>query len=140
MARRKVTAPAKDAVVVEVLKKTRADADFYTLLGPFLARRDVVKAVGGPIWDDDGKVWSIATVSGAVVGFIGGVQTGDHIALSSGYVCPGTDAASVWAALLDGAIIKRVATVGPAELPHFKRAGFKVVRERGRFSVVEWAP
>lgn len=39
---------------------TNTDPGFYPLLGPFLARREVVKTVGGPLWDDDTKTWFVA--------------------------------------------------------------------------------
>lgn len=38
---------------------TNTDRAFYTTVGPFLAKRDVVKAVGGPLWDDDTKTWLV---------------------------------------------------------------------------------
>lgn len=56
----------------QLITLTNADKRFYPLVGPFLARRAVHKAVGGEIWDDDGKTWIVAlTAAGAVTGFVG---------------------------------------------------------------------
>lgn len=53
------------------------DRRFYQLMGPFLANRAVVRQVGGPIWDDDGKNWTVAFDSaGEVAGFIGVTTSG----------------------------------------------------------------
>lgn len=49
---------------------TNTDSDFYPVMGPFLSRREVVAAVGGTIWDEDGKTWIVARGrGGAVDGF-----------------------------------------------------------------------
>lgn len=51
---------------------TSDDPDFYPLIGPFLANRDVFRAVGDKIWDDPGKTWLVARgPHGTVTGFIG---------------------------------------------------------------------
>lgn len=129
------------------LRITNTHPHFYQLLGPFLARRDVVAAVGGPVWDDEGKVWSVALdAAGVVAGFIGVTVKGEVATVCSGYVpAARADAAEVWAAILadalDGitgrAAVAR-ATVGD-ELGAFRKAGFKKARDTGRFAVVEKA-
>lgn len=51
---------------------TNVDPGFYEVLGPFLGSRDVARAVGGPIWDSDGKTWLVARdQAGTVTGFVG---------------------------------------------------------------------
>lgn len=132
------------STALEILRRTRTDADFYTLLGPFLARREVVAAVGGPVWDDDGKTWFIARQGGAVVGFLGATVAGSGVAtLASSYVVPTADAAPVWDALLadaraalHGRATRARATVAD-EKKHFSRAGFRATTTKGRFTVVE---
>lgn len=57
---------------------TNTDRDFYRLVGPFLGRRDVHKQVGGPIYDDEGKTWIVATDGRHVAGFIG-IRSGARI-------------------------------------------------------------
>jgi ribosomal protein S18 acetylase RimI-like enzyme len=50
---------------------TNQDADFYQMLGPFLSRRGIVKEIGGPVWDDDDRMWSIYERDGHIIGFCG---------------------------------------------------------------------
>lgn len=59
---------------ITITPLTNTDTDFYTLMGPFLANRDVVKQVGDKIWDDEGKTWYIAREAGKVVGFVAVTQ------------------------------------------------------------------
>lgn len=131
-------------MTISIARMTNADATFYPTLGPFLCRRDVAAAVGAPLWDDDGKVWAVARdEAGRVLGFAGVTVKGDVATVCSAYV-PG-DAPEVWAAVLGEVIdaAKGRATTARAtvatELPSFRAAGFKKVRDVGRFAVVERA-
>lgn len=54
----------------ELLTLTNADPRFYKLVGPFLGRREVHRAVGSPLWDDDGKTWLVLTSGKRVQGFL----------------------------------------------------------------------
>lgn len=55
-------------------------------MGPFLARRDIVTALGGPLYDDPGKVWFVAMEVEQVAGF-GAIQfKGDEAHFCSDYV------------------------------------------------------
>jgi|GEM_PF-5984899 len=56
-------------MTVRLVEMTNADPEFYRLIGPFLARRTVVREIGGPIWDDDGMRWFIVLAHKTVVGF-----------------------------------------------------------------------
>ncbi|MFB8236305.1 hypothetical protein ACFC58_07095 [Kitasatospora purpeofusca] len=70
----------------ELLTLTNEDERFYPLLGPFLARREVHKALGGPPFDDDAKTWTVALApEGTAIGFVGVTRTG---ALESLYAVP----------------------------------------------------
>ncbi|MEU0237757.1 hypothetical protein ABZ234_08700 [Nocardiopsis sp. NPDC006198] len=53
-----------------ITRLTNADREFYPVMGPFLANRDVVKFVGDKIWDDPGKTWFVAREGSDVVGFV----------------------------------------------------------------------
>jgi predicted GNAT family N-acyltransferase len=64
----KNTAIYKEATM-KIIRKTNQDKDFYTLLGPYLARRDVEREIGYKIYDDDEKTWLVATDNDRVVGF-----------------------------------------------------------------------
>ena len=54
---------------MKIIRRTNQDKDFYALIGPFLARRDVEREIGYKIYDDDDKVWLIAIDSERIVGF-----------------------------------------------------------------------
>ncbi len=54
----------------ELLTLTNADPRFYKLIGPFLGRREVHRAVGSAIYDDDDKTWLVIVTGRAVDGFI----------------------------------------------------------------------
>jgi GNAT superfamily N-acetyltransferase len=47
------------------------DRAFYSLMGPLLSRREIVREVGGPIWDEDDKSWAICIEEDRVLGFCG---------------------------------------------------------------------
>lgn len=66
---------------------TNTDPEFYPTLGPFLARRDVARTVGGPIWDDDAKTWIVARDrSATVIGFAAVAAHGRRTTVESLYV------------------------------------------------------
>lgn len=54
---------------MKIIRKTNKDKDFYSMLGPFLARREIEREIGYRIYDDDGKEWIVAVDNGSVVGF-----------------------------------------------------------------------
>jgi hypothetical protein len=67
------------------------DPRFYQLLGPYLSRRTVVEFVGGPIWDDDGKVWFVAHTDARVHGFAGVTRQGGRTVVESMYITDPND-------------------------------------------------
>jgi hypothetical protein len=46
-------------MATDLIVLTNTDRRFYPTLGPFLAKRDVHKALGGVPWDDDTKSWLV---------------------------------------------------------------------------------
>ncbi|UWZ37800.1 GNAT family N-acetyltransferase [Dactylosporangium roseum] len=120
---------------------TNQSRSFYRLLGPFLARREVVAEVGGPIWDEDDKTWFVALADGVVVGFCAARESGSVVTLQSAYVVPGYRRSGVYRALF----ADRLAWLGDrparavcteASLPAFLDTGFTEARTRGRFTEV----
>lgn len=55
---------------LDLITLTNRDPQFYPLIGPFLGRRDVHKALGGAPFDDEGKTWIAARRDGRIVGII----------------------------------------------------------------------
>lgn len=130
-------------MAVEVIAMTNADPRFYPLLGPFLARRDVVRAVGAPLWDEDGKAWVVALEDGKVAGFGAIVSEHGHNRFTSDYVLPARRGNGLHRKL----IRKRLeATEGsPAiavctgeGLKAYLAEGFTPVRDKGRFTEVRY--
>ncbi|MFJ5926523.1 GNAT family N-acetyltransferase [Kitasatospora sp. NPDC092948] len=65
-------APSDRPAAVDLAVRTNTDPDFYQVMGPHLASKTVHKALGGPPWDEDGKVWVTAGADGEpALGFVG---------------------------------------------------------------------
>lgn len=122
---------------MKILRLTNQSPEFYPLMGPFLSRRAIAKEMGGPIWDDDGKIWFVAVDRGKVAGFAairGNV-------LCSAYVLPDRRGSKVYDALLRERLtaapagtlraVARKAAVGS-----LRRHGFKAGAKRGAFTTM----
>lgn len=122
-----------------VRQMTNQDPDFYAVVGPMLARRDIVAELGSPVWDDDDKTWQIAlTEKQEVLGMVG-VRNGE---VCSFYVTPGSRGLSIGYAILHRAITKceaTKATVSDASLALFEQAGFVETGRRGRYHAMRKA-
>ncbi|MFW6033945.1 MAG: GNAT family N-acetyltransferase [bacterium] len=123
---------------IRVVRRSNRDREFYRLLGPFLARREIEREIGYRLYDDDDKVWYVALDErGAVVGFCAARQTRTHAAFSSAYVVPSRRREGVYSRLwrqrdeeFPGAA-RAVCTA--ASLPMFLKHGWREHRRRGRF-------
>lgn len=121
---------------------TNRDPDFYPLIGPFLARRTVVKELGGHVWDDDDKTWWVALRDRAVVGFAAARDDGRRVTFQSAYVLPGNRRQGVYRELFlarmreySGRPVRAVCTA--SSLPTFLGHGFTPIRDRGRYVEVQ---
>lgn len=120
----------------ELVTLTNTDPEFYRVIGPFLARREVHAALGGVPWDEDGKTWIAALAKGQSAG-VAGVRTSRGLAhIESLYVTDGHEDAR--AVLLAAAM----AAAAPSPMHAMVRrehagahlaAGFKVVKESTNF-------
>lgn len=134
------------AAPITVERRTRADADFYALLGPYLSRREIVAELGAPLWDDDGKAWFIVRIDGAVAG-VRAVTVKSRVAtFCSAYVLPAHRRQGIYAALIADALDyargvadSAKATVRADAAPALKAAGFKTTGTRGQFTLMERA-
>jgi GNAT superfamily N-acetyltransferase len=62
-------------------------------MGPYLARREIIKALDEPLYDDDGKVWYVAVSkadNNKVLGFASVMPTkgGKKVIFDNAYVLP----------------------------------------------------
>lgn len=128
---------------LHVALMTNASPAFYPLLGPFLGRREVERELGGPLYDDDGKAWLAALGdSGSLLGFCAAMP-GEVTVYQSDYVLPACRGAGVYRALREARAAAfpgaARATCNEASLPAYLADGFREVRRKGRFTVVERA-
>jgi GNAT superfamily N-acetyltransferase len=129
-----------------IARLTNSDADFYSLIGPFLSRREIVKELGFPIWDDSDKTWFVASERGRVMGFAAVRFEKRKAVLCSAYVLPDhrrkgiykklAEARLAWIASLKGQVDTIASVATEASLPLLKKKGFKVVRAVGRYTHV----
>lgn len=123
-------------MAVDLIAVINTDRRFYPLLGPYLARREVVKAVGGPIWDDDAKTWLVLRNGGKVLGFVAVSARGGRTVVESLYVAPG---ARRVASELVGVAVDRYggqdlhATVHRDHVHAYAAAGFRPVGQSSNF-------
>lgn len=130
-------------MTITIRTMTRSSRGFYTLLGPYLARREIAKELGGPIWDDDGTEWFVALRGRTVLGFCALLQRGARAELRSSYVLPEHRRSGVYRQLFEarmGAIrapAKARSVVRREALPVFRDHGFRVSKKTKHFHVVE---
>lgn len=122
---------------MRILKLNNQDLRFYPLVGPLLSRRQVVRELGFPLWDDDDKHWYIAMNGRKLLG-LAALQNkkGRHV-LCSAYVLPEHRRRGVYTELIRARIDD---TSGPISVTAtatskcvLQRAGLKVKQRRGRY-------
>jgi hypothetical protein len=122
-------------MAVDLIELTNTDRRFYPLLGPFLASRAVVKAVGGPIWDDDTKTWLVLRRDKQILGFVAVAARAGRTVVESLYA-PGVDRV---ASELIGAAVDRYGSqdlhtvVQRDHAAGYLAAGFKVTSATRQF-------
>ncbi len=132
------------AIACQIVTMTNEDRDFYSVIGPFLARRAIIKELGEPLWDDDGMRWFIALApSGAVLGFAVLMPRGKVLELTNSYVLPEWRGRGIYRQLLTARL--EAVPVGTAlralttskSVNALLRRGFVVRRQRGQYTEVE---
>jgi len=128
---------------------TNQHPNFYFYVGPLLSRRAIVKQLGSPVWDDDGKIWVIAHIASLseAVSISAITVKGTKAYLSSAYVIPAFRKQGIYLHLLDRRIsvarehrahtITAVAT--EMSLHGLQSRGFAVRSRKGRFYRMEMA-
>lgn len=124
----------------EIVRITNTDAEFYRLMGPFLSRREIVRELNGPVWDEDGRVWWIALVNGSVAAFLGVKWLGDALEIGSCYTLPKYRKQGLMEALIR-TLLERVngpfkAVANNNSFPLFMKLGFVKTGMRGRYNLV----
>jgi GNAT superfamily N-acetyltransferase len=117
---------------------TNRTRGFYTLIGPYLARRDIVAEMGGHLWDDDDKTWFVAVAGRAVLGFCAArPAAGGKTTYLSAFVLPEHRRQGVyralWAARREQFPGAAQATCTAASLPLYLAQGWAVAGEKGSY-------
>lgn len=135
-----MSAPGGKYPKFTIRKLTNADADFYPLVGPLLSRRNIVKELGSPVWDDDGKVWHVAVNEDDVAIGIVGRHNNEIVSM---WVQPDSRGQLVGAGLLNAAANETDerlrAVVTPAAVEMFELYGFKATGSKGSYTKMERA-
>lgn len=111
---------------------------FYELVGPVLSRREIVKELGHPVWDDDGKTWSVAVSQSKLIACVG--ICGEKV--SSLYVVPDRRREGIATRVLERALATGPvgssfsATVTPSAVVVFEKNGFAKTGERGCYALM----
>lgn len=129
----------------DIIEITNKDSRFYKLLGPFLAKREIIKALGEPIYDDDDKHWFVAlNANKEVMGFAAARATSTCIQFSDSYTLPAYRKQGVFAALVDvrlekysGQTMRTIANENSVKF--FSKKGFVIQRETVNYYFMEKA-
>lgn len=123
------------------------DPDFYSVMGPFLSRREIVKEIGGPIWDEPDKVWFVRTCPAGIAGFSALQVRGQTAYLLSSYTLPAYRRQGIYTELLQERLAfarkegcsAACVTATAMSQPMLLAAGFREVGKRGRYTKMEIA-
>lgn len=125
-----------------LIELTNTDRTFYPTLGPFLARRDVHKTIGGVPWDDDTKTWLVLKdPARGVLGFCAVAVRGHRATVESLYTADPTHkrvAQELVAAAVDrfGARRDLHAVVRHDLAPVYQAAGFTPAKTTVQFTTL----
>jgi hypothetical protein len=54
---------------MKLITMTNKDSNFYTYMGKYLSKREIVKELGMNVWDDNSKVWLLVIDNDECIGF-----------------------------------------------------------------------
>lgn len=126
---------------------TNKDKDFYSLLGPFLAKREISKELGSFIYDDDNKIWFVYRnkIFRRVFGFASIFIYKNVAHLRHVYTLPEYRRLKVNTSIFDEIIrfcqhnrIEKIkSTVTPMGINLHKNFGFREISKLGKYTKME---
>lgn len=126
---------------IRIVTITNTDPRFYPLLGPYLSRRAIVRELGFPVYDDDGKLWFVALDGEQVAGFVGLRIEHGRAVFCSDYVRPEYRQQGIYSHLMaeriafaTGKAPTATAVVTKAGRHAYERHGFTATRERRNYT------
>lgn len=126
---------------LEIITMTNNHPEFYRLIGPFLARREIAKELGSPyepFWDEDDKLWFVAMQAGMVVGLASLLPKPYGFLFCEAYVVPAFRKQGIHSRLVEarlahcpqGATVQVLAC--EISIKQYERRGFTIKRKRGK--------
>lgn len=127
--------------MIEIRIMTNKDEGFWPVLGPFLSSRAVAGDLGGPIYNDDGRVWFVASLNGCLAGIAAVDVKRSAGVLKHAYVYPQYRKRGVYSQLLqtrmeyikDLGLAKIKTRAAPTTAHRFVAMGFVEVGRRGKY-------
>lgn len=123
---------------------TNGHPDFYSVVGPFLSRREIARELGHSVWDDDGRRWFVALTT-RTLGFCALSDRGECWSFGSFWVVPERRGEGIGSKLLGKALaasegfpVQTAATIASVRV--FGAAGFVTTGQRGRYTLMRWEP
>jgi GNAT superfamily N-acetyltransferase len=128
------------------LTTSRQDgADFWTLMGPWFASREVAESLGEGMYDHEAMVWAVAVIKDRAVGF-GGIDLSHadkHALLNYGFIAEPCRHTGIYRRLIEARVkvieqdtdcplIKALCT--PLSAPVLAKLGFVERSHRGRYA------
>jgi hypothetical protein len=130
---------------MDIVLITNEHPDFYTLIGPFLARRHVDKAYGGRMWNEDGMAWFVALAPDReVMGFAALSPGKRELRVCNEYIRPEyrEQGHVIQSQLIDSVLASCpanstvIATADPSKRDLYGEKGFTLLRSKGKYPVM----
>lgn len=125
-----------------VSKVKSKNKQFYAVVGPYLANRNVAKEIGYHIYDDENTEWFIALSGGELAAFANCRVSGNSVNICSCYTIEQFRLKGAMRSIVQyikseyqGKLLRVSANANSK--PLFASEGFKVVRKNGSFTVME---
>lgn len=127
--------------LLEIVSMMNKHPDFYRLVGPFLARREIAKEIGTPyepFWDEDEKIWFLALHNKQVIGLATMLPKSYGFLFCEAYVLPAYRKQGIHTQLIDariahcphGSTIQVLACA--TSIKQYEQRDFTVKRQRGK--------
>jgi GNAT superfamily N-acetyltransferase len=124
---------------------TNREQDFYSVMGPYLSRREIVKELGFPVWDEDNKIWFAVFSGEKLVGFSALRIKKDNAVLCSAYVLPEHRRNGIYTFMIrtrvayaeKNGFARLVTTATEASRNTLVKCGFEPLHQKGQYTKME---
>jgi len=128
-----------------IIQISNTNPDFYSVIGPYLSRREIVKELGYTIGDENDKTWFVSLDKDRVLGWVVAIPSKKVVIFYSDYVLPEYRENGIYSQLYNERNKKykdvyTQTTVTASSMSRYLKDGFIEVRKRGEYTVVERKP